>query len=243
MCYNNGICWWLIRKEEAVSDTSSLFQLLAQTADGAFIIDDEQRIVFWNQAAQDILGYTADDVLGQPCYQILGGCDDRGHSVCCCDCYVTTRTRAGEAVTNYDIATRTKFGLHRWINISILTFPADGETDASLVVHLFRDATRHKQRDQFIMQMLQEAERLQAATLPSLLSESSPVPLSQLTDREREVLILLAQGVSTAKIAKKLSISPATVRNHIQNILNKLHVHSRIEAVAFAFEHGLLSRD
>jgi len=226
-----------------VSDTSALFELLAQTADGAFIIDNEQRIIYWNQAAQDILGYTADDVVGQFCYQILGGCDDRGHPVCCCDCHITEMVRAGQTITNYDVSTYTQSGQPRWINVSILTFSMEDETEAPLVVHLFRDATRHKQRDQFIMQMLQEAERLQAAALPSLLSSSSPVPLSQLTDREREVLILLAQGVSTTDIAKKLSISPVTVRNHIQNILNKLHVHSRVEAVAFAFEHGLVGHD
>ncbi len=226
-----------------MDDTSGLFQLLAQAADGAFIIDDAQRIIFWNQAAQDILGYTADEVMGRPCYEILGGCDDRGQAICCYDCSVAMMTRAGQPVANYDVSTRTQSGQTCWINVSILVFPADGETDASLVVHLFRDATRHKQRDRFILQMLQEAERLQAATLPSLLSNALPVPLSQLTDREREVLILLAHGVNTADIAKELSISPATVRNHIQNILNKLHVHSRIEAVAFAFEHGLIGRE
>lgn len=52
-----------------------------------------------------------------------------------------------------------------------------------------------------------------------------------LTHREHEVLTMLAEGMSTRKIADTLNISYATVRNHIQHTINKLHVHSRLEAV------------
>jgi two-component system, NarL family, nitrate/nitrite response regulator NarL len=60
-----------------------------------------------------------------------------------------------------------------------------------------------------------------------------------LTTREREVLRLLARGLSQADIAGKLVISPKTVGGHIQRILTKLNVHSRAQAVAVAHEHGL----
>jgi len=62
----------------------------------------------------------------------------------------------------------------------------------------------------------------------------------KLTDRELEILRLLAAGSSTAAIARKLSISPTTVRNHVQRILTKLHVHSRLAAVALAYTEGLI---
>jgi two-component system nitrate/nitrite response regulator NarL len=62
----------------------------------------------------------------------------------------------------------------------------------------------------------------------------------QLTERERDVLILLARGKKGSRIAQELSISPNTVRTHVQNILTKLQVHSRLEAVAFAARHGLV---
>ncbi len=55
-----------------------------------------------------------------------------------------------------------------------------------------------------------------------------------LTNREREVLNLLAEGLDGAAIAERLVLSPATVRNHIQHILARLDVHSRAEAVALA---------
>jgi DNA-binding NarL/FixJ family response regulator len=150
---------------------------------------------------------------------------------------------SGQAVNSYDVAVRTKAGKQCWLNVSILVSSANSKIPTPLVVHLFRDATRHKNREKFILQWLQEAERLQAATLPPLPPPPPSPRADDLTDREREVLALLAHGISTAKIARTLSISPATARNHIQNILNKLHVHSRLEAVAYAFEHGLVSRE
>ena len=70
--------------------------------------------------------------------------------------------------------------------------------------------------------------------------QKSESQLDILTDREREVLSLLAQGHITRDIAQSLSISNSTTRNHIQNILHKLNVHSRLEAVAYAYEHGLV---
>jgi len=62
-----------------------------------------------------------------------------------------------------------------------------------------------------------------------------------LTVRELEVLRLLAQGQSTDQICLALSLSKTTVRNHIQNIYQKLGVHTRAQAVAYAYEHGLAS--
>ncbi|MFN2489101.1 MAG: response regulator [Actinomycetota bacterium] len=62
----------------------------------------------------------------------------------------------------------------------------------------------------------------------------------QLTARELGVLELLVQGVSGAEIAVRLSISPNTVRTHVQSILTKLGVHSRLEAVAFAVKHKVV---
>jgi DNA-binding NarL/FixJ family response regulator len=64
--------------------------------------------------------------------------------------------------------------------------------------------------------------------------------LSRLTNRERQVLGLLAVGADSASIAEELVISPETSRTHIQNILKKLGVHSRLEAAAFAIQNGMV---
>jgi DNA-binding NarL/FixJ family response regulator len=64
--------------------------------------------------------------------------------------------------------------------------------------------------------------------------------VSRLSPREREVLRLLAEGADNAAIGDALVISPQTARTHIQNILTKLGVHSRLEAVAYTRRSGLL---
>lgn len=62
----------------------------------------------------------------------------------------------------------------------------------------------------------------------------------QLTPREREVLALLAQGASSVDMARHLGISPNTLRTHVQSVLTKLQVHSRLEAASFAVRNELV---
>jgi DNA-binding NarL/FixJ family response regulator len=67
--------------------------------------------------------------------------------------------------------------------------------------------------------------------------------LNELTPREHEVLRLLAQGVSNAQIANALTISEATVRTHIANVLSKLNLRDRAHATIYALKRGLISLD
>jgi DNA-binding NarL/FixJ family response regulator len=64
-----------------------------------------------------------------------------------------------------------------------------------------------------------------------------------LTDREVEVLRLVARGLANREIAERLSISENTVKNHVRNILEKLHLHSRVEAAVYAHRQHLLPTD
>ncbi len=70
--------------------------------------------------------------------------------------------------------------------------------------------------------------------------EAKQVPAPRLTDREMEVLKLVATGMNNRDIAKALFISENTVKNHIRNILEKLQLHSRMEAVVYAVREKLL---
>jgi len=73
-------------------------------------------------------------------------------------------------------------------------------------------------------------------------TDDSIMTLSKLTRRERQVLALLAEGYDKDAIALDLAISPQTARTHVQNILAKLGLHSRLEAAAFARQHPILQQ-
>ena len=66
-------------------------------------------------------------------------------------------------------------------------------------------------------------------------------PVPDLTDREREVLRLVAGGASTTEMRHRLGVSEHTVRSHVRHLMAKLGVHSRVEAVHRAHQHGLVS--
>ena len=66
-----------------------------------------------------------------------------------------------------------------------------------------------------------------------------PEPFPDLTDREREVLELIARGLGNAEIARRLTVAPKTVRNHVSNVFNKLQVVDRAQAIVRAREAGM----
>jgi len=78
------------------------------------------------------------------------------------------------------------------------------------------------------------------AAMSKATDERPQMPAPKLTDREMEVLKLVAQGLNNRDIAKELFISENTVKNHIRNILEKLHLHSRMEAVVYAVREKMI---
>jgi pimeloyl-ACP methyl ester carboxylesterase len=78
------------------------------------------------------------------------------------------------------------------------------------------------------------------AAIDRFLAEAAPSRPDGLTEREVEILALIAVGSSSAQIARTLTISPRTVERHIQNIYTKTGAHNRAEATAYAFRHALV---
>lgn len=225
-----------------------LFQALSRTNDGAFIINEQHQIIFWNQAAQAILGYTAEEAASRQCYEVLGGRDEQGRALCQRYCRIAIGALQGKTLPTIDVHALTRDGEGRWINVTTFAVPAGDQELGHVIVHLFRDATQKKNNERFVEQiMVATRERRHENESPGFSitpAEFPPDPgLEALTPREWQVLLLLAQGLGTDEMASMLNISPATTRNHIQNILGKLSVHSRLEAVAYAYQQGLINID
>ncbi|EEM11650.1 Two component transcriptional regulator, LuxR [Bacillus pseudomycoides] len=72
------------------------------------------------------------------------------------------------------------------------------------------------------------------------MKQASPDPFSELSERELEVLRLIARGLTNAEIAESLFISEKTVKGHVSNILSKLHMLDRTKAAVFAWEQGFM---
>ncbi len=88
------------------------------------------------------------------------------------------------------------------------------------------DATLHPEVARRLMQQVRQ--------------DATGIPLDSLTSREREILLLIAQGLSNAEIAQQLVLSLQTVKGHVSNILSKLHLADRTQAAIYVWRSGLL---
>ena len=123
-----------------------------------------------------------------------------------------------------------------------LVFPA---LKAGAVGYLLKDADSKE-----LVRSIRQAHRGKSSLHPSVARKvldglcETQHPLTKpetLTGREREVLELLARGLTNLQIAEELTVSPATVRTHVSNILAKLHTTNRVQAVLHAIKSGLVT--
>lgn len=213
-------------------------EIIAGTADAAFATDQDRRIVVWNRAAERLLGHAAADVLGRSCHKILRGLDVFGNRFCSQGCTLTCMTQNGEPLHRFEMDLRKANGEEFRAAFSLVVVPGPKPGRFSLI-HIFRPASRGPEVGSLLRRLLGGSSAPEVPTLP--LPAGDPAPgSSPLTARELEVLRLLARGTGTEEIADTLFISKATVRTHIQNILRKLEVHSKLEAVSLALRRCLL---
>ena len=195
------------------------------TGDGLFVTDERQRIVAWSPAAQRMLGYSHDEVVGKPCFLVLMGREPEGHPVCRHSCPVTRNARRGRGTPAYDVTARARDGSLRSMSNSVLV--VDGSRGAFRVIHLLRE--------------------LSPGVIPDRRAVPDPPAAAQradlvepLTRRELEAVRMFARAGTIDEVAEAMSISVFTARNHIASVQRKLGARNHVEMVLTAMRAGLV---
>lgn len=116
-----------------------LFDFLANTGDGAIAIDANQRILYWNRTAEQLLGYSAQEAFGQRCYRFFAGRTPECSPLCCHQCDVVQQTRRLQPVNVFRVVVRHKDGRDLMLDVSTITVPPQSEQlEQTAIVHLFR---------------------------------------------------------------------------------------------------------
>lgn len=115
-----------------------LIDLLASTGDGAFALDSEQRIVYWNQAAEEMLGYRPEEVLGRRCYALFAGRTPECSPLCCQGCDIIDLVQQQKPIDAFKVIIRHKNGRALLLDVSTLAVPGEKAKGQAVVMHLFR---------------------------------------------------------------------------------------------------------
>lgn len=216
----------------------ALFAALSSAQLGAYAMTVDQTIVFWNAAAERILGYSANDVVGRRCYEVGSGNGSGGISgECLGGCPSLRYVRSGLMPAPSRLNMRCASGEFKWMTITPMAVAGVG--DSPLLVHFFEERTgdlglegEQPREELGVCDRTTANENTYAPTGPS---EASP-----LSRRELEVLRLIGRGWDTPCIAEHLGISRHTVSNHIRNLRNKLNAPTKLEAVLAGIRLGIL---
>ncbi len=214
---------------------SELFALLDRTADAAFAVSEDGDIMYWNKPAERLFGYSADQVKHKSCYQVLHGMGPLGTRVCHEGCSVMECAGKQAEIPNFDMSVKTRSGRRLWINMSTMVFD-NPRTGRRLLIHLAHDISEQKKTEQLVHKMLELSQQL------GQLGESTarPSPVSPLSEQEKHILQLFAEGKNSPEIANELNISLQTLRNHLHHINQKLRTHNRLETVMNAIQRKLI---
>ena len=218
---------------------STLSELFHSAADGVFAIDRRQRIIYWDAGCEEMFGYSSNWILGRPCCDVLQGC----HAVsekpfCKKDCCVAgLADGSGAGPKSFQMTIKNSEEKSILVTVNVVLVPAEC-SNGWIVTHFL-----HREKHASVLNSLEYAQNkrnVHPSANPKAVDKFDSSPKQRLTTRESEILELLAEGLPSNSIAHRLSVSHATVRNHVQHILAKLCVHSRSEAISYAYRHDLI---
>ena len=201
--------------------------LLDESPQGVYAVDADQRIIYWNSAAERILGYRSEEVVGLRCYDVCASLTENETSPICIEgCPSLALASQGITPPVTHVRMRRSSGERKRVSVIplvIQTEYGDGET---IVVHLFHDRID----DERVEKM--------AESVGNLIAPGDD--LQPLAPRELQALRMVAQSLEISEIADRMDISIHTVRDHIRNARKRLKAKDRLEAILVAQKHGLL---
>jgi DNA-binding CsgD family transcriptional regulator len=195
-------------RSERPAETTMVFR----SGDALMAFAPDLRVDTWNEELESLTSIPAAEAIGRPCWEVLGGLDERGAVICHRGCSAARLAREGWPIPPRRIMIRTAEGRKP---VTMSTIAAVNANRDAVGLHLFR---------------------------PTPDTETEPASESHLTPRQHEVLELIAEGAPAKLIATRLGIAQLTVRNHIRAILRQLGCHSQLEALAEARRRRLLPR-
>ena len=240
------------QKEKQVSGEQLALETLElvtkQMGAGVTRCSRDFRYLWANQGYADLLQRRLDEIVGQPIEEVMG--KEAFHALR----HHFDRVLAGEKVSYEEDVNYRGVG-RRWISATYIpALDSNGVVDGWVAVVI--DITERKQLEEELRQSQEHLSAGIASAIGAIKTyvrtdspesqsdgslQSQREKLQALTPRERQILRLLASGASTKRVAESLNVSETTVRNHVQNLFNKLGVHSRVECVAMAHELGFVT--
>jgi len=182
----------------------------------------DRTIRYVNGKGETLLGASAHACIGVPCYELIHGLTERAETHCGPDCSVVRMAQANREIEPALVQLPNPHGDPRWVLLLVCAVDGpDGRYPWLVHCALAMDSTHR---------IVDYIRRVASRSLPSGRGQDHAVP--DLTERETQILDLLAGDLTLQTIATELNLSYVTVRNHVQHILRKLGVHSIMEAVA-----------
>ncbi|MEX2536492.1 MAG: LuxR C-terminal-related transcriptional regulator [Trueperaceae bacterium] len=226
------------RTKELVAQTNLLEAALNTLKDLFFVADTDRRLVRWNRELCSMTGLDEDEVENRR-LTVLVHQDDREAME---QWYMHVLEDGAATVEAGLLVDSGKFVPYEFTGARL----RDGEGRPMGVCGIARNISARRQTEQHLKQAIREviddATWFAQSVLEKMTQVSSTrspsIMASDLTDREREVIEMIAKGMKNNQIAKDLGLSYATVRNYVARIYGKLDVHSRAEAVIWARERG-----
>jgi DNA-binding CsgD family transcriptional regulator len=198
-------------------ETEAVQRILDGVGDASFAVDERGVVSAWNEAATRVLGYRKNEILDRRCHKFLRGRDVFGNPYCGPHCALMVATRQSEAVRHFQVDFHAKGG--QAVRVLCFALVIGGAKSGRFsILHLLRPCSEP------------------LLPWPGCGRSAS----ASLTPRELEVLRYLADSKSTRIMATTMGISTSTVRKHVQNLMRKLGVGNRLEAVLAAVERRLL---